>query len=169
MQCRWAPLPVVAAGRRRVVRSPTTRPPATPGPGRCSSSASKFAEISPPSDDDAALFAAVAADPQASEDLLSVTRESSRTARNLEQSQVARLAFGDANDAIVIEASLLRALPAVEATPARAAFERAAGWNPGEQGSDWRLFVLRPTRIQAYRGYAEIEGRDVMKDGRWLA
>jgi 2-polyprenyl-6-methoxyphenol hydroxylase-like FAD-dependent oxidoreductase len=32
----------------------------------------QFAEIAPPSDDDAALFAAVAADPKASEDLLSV-------------------------------------------------------------------------------------------------
>jgi hypothetical protein len=103
------------------------------------------------------------------ESILVATRESSRTARNLEQSQVARLAFGDADDAIVIEASLLRALPAAEATSARAAFERAAGWNPGEQGPNWRLFVLRPTRIQAFRGYAEIEGRDVMKDGRWLA
>jgi hypothetical protein len=81
---------------------------------------------------------------------------------------MARLALGDADDAIVFEATRC-ALPAVEATPPRTAFERAAGWDPGEQGPDWRLFVLRPTRIQAYRGYAEIEGRDVMKDGRWLA
>jgi hypothetical protein len=103
------------------------------------------------------------------ESILVTTRESSRTARNLEQSRVARLALGDAEDAIVIEATLLRAIPAVEATPPRTAFERAAGWDPGEQGPDWRLFVLHPTRIQAYRGYAEIEGRDVMKDGRWLA
>jgi hypothetical protein len=101
--------------------------------------------------------------------ILLTTRASSPTARNLEESRKARLAFGDADDAIVIEATLLRALPAVEATPPRTAFVRAAGWDPGEQGPDWRLFVLRPTRIQAFRGYAEIEGRDVMKDGRWLA
>jgi hypothetical protein len=103
------------------------------------------------------------------ESILVTTRESSRTARNLEHSRMARLALGDADDAIVIEATLERALPAVEATPPRTAFERAAGWDPGEQGPDWRLFVLRPTRIQAHRGYAEIEGRDVMKEGRWLA
>jgi Pyridoxamine 5'-phosphate oxidase len=103
------------------------------------------------------------------ESILVTTRESSRTARNLEQSRVARLALGDADDAIVIEATLLRAVPAVEASPPRTAFVRAAGWDPGEQGPDWRLFVLRPTRIQAFRGYAEIDGRDVMKDGRWLA
>ena len=103
------------------------------------------------------------------ESILVTTRESSRTARNLERSRVARLALGDADDAIVVDATLLRALPAAEATPPRTAFERAAGWDPGEQGPDWRLFVLRPTRIQAHRGYAEIEGRDVMKDGHWLA
>jgi len=103
------------------------------------------------------------------ESILVTTRQSSRTARNLEQSRVARLALGDADDAIVIEATLLRAFPVVDASPHRTAFVRAAGWDPGEQGPDWRLFVLRPTRIQAYRGYAEIEGRDVMKDGHWLA
>ena len=103
------------------------------------------------------------------ESILVTTRESSRTARNIEQSGVARLALGDADDAIVIDATVLRALPAVDASPQRTVFERAAGWDPGEQGPDWRLFVLRPTRIQAFRGYAEIEGRDVMKDGRWLA
>jgi len=26
-----------------------------------------------------------------------------------------------------------------------------------------------PSRIQAYRGYDELSGRDVMRDGRWLA
>jgi pyridoxamine 5'-phosphate oxidase-like protein len=102
------------------------------------------------------------------ESILVTTRESSRTARNLEQSRVARLALGDADDAIVIDATLLQARPAAEATPQRTAFKGAAGWDPGEQGHDWRLFVLRPTRIQAFRGYAEIEGRDVMKDGTWL-
>jgi hypothetical protein len=103
------------------------------------------------------------------ESILITTREASRSARNLEQSRVGRLALGDADDAIVIEAALLRALPAVDVSPPRTAFVRAAGWDPGEQGTEWRLFVLRPTRIQAFRGYAEIEGRDVMKDGRWLA
>jgi hypothetical protein len=32
----------------------------------------------------------------------------------------------------------------------------------------WVFFKMRPTRIQAFRGYDEIENRDVMKDGRWL-
>jgi len=30
------------------------------------------------------------------------------------------------------------------------------------------FFRLRPNRIQAFRGYDEIEGRDVMLRSRWL-
>ena len=48
-------------------------------------------------------------------------------------------------------------------------FSRAAGWDPREVGDDWAFYRLRPRRVQAYRGYEEIEGRDVMKGGRWLA
>lgn len=31
------------------------------------------------------------------------------------------------------------------------------------------FFRLRPTRIQAHRGYDELEGREIMRDARWLA
>jgi hypothetical protein len=101
--------------------------------------------------------------------LIVATRGSSRTARNLNQGRVGRLAFGSADDAILVDVELKQSMPAGEAGPAGATFERAAGWNPAEQGTDWWLFELRPTRIQAYRGYGEIEGRDVMKAGHWLA
>ena len=36
-------------------------------------------------------------------------------------------------------------------------------------GRPHRFFRLAPSRIQAYRGYGELEGRDVLNDGRWLA
>ena len=48
-------------------------------------------------------------------------------------------------------------------------FAAAVGWNPREVGKGWIFFRLRPTRIQAYRGYDELEGRDVMRASRWLA
>jgi len=82
---------------------------------------------------------------------------------------VGRLAFGDADDAVLVDVELVKAMAATAGGEMGATFEAAAGWNPAEQGADWWLFLLRPTRIQAYRGYAEIEGRDVMKGGRWLA
>ena len=43
------------------------------------------------------------------------------------------------------------------------------GWDPREVGEGWAFFRLRPSRIQAYRGYEELEGRDVMRNSRWLA
>jgi hypothetical protein len=103
------------------------------------------------------------------ESIVVTTRQRSRTARNLVESKVGRLAFGDADDAILVDVELVNSLAAADGAQVNATFERAAGWNPAAQGTDWWLFVLRPTRIQAYRGYGEIEGRDVMKDGRWLA
>jgi hypothetical protein len=47
-------------------------------------------------------------------------------------------------------------------------FSRAVGWDPREVGEGWAFFRLRPLRIQAYRGYDELEGRDVMRGSRWL-
>ena len=103
------------------------------------------------------------------ESIVVATRGSSRTARNLDESQAGRFAFGDSDDAIVVDVELAKSLPATVAGDTGATFQRAAGWDPAKQGADWRYFVLRPSRIQAYRGYGEIEGREVMKDGRWLA
>ena len=48
-------------------------------------------------------------------------------------------------------------------------FASAVGWDPREINGDWVFFRLTPARIQAYRGYDELEGRDVMLAGRWLA
>src|SRR6266568_897546 len=47
-------------------------------------------------------------------------------------------------------------------------FVKLAGWDPREM-EGWMFYRLRPTRIQAFRGYDEIEGRDVMVRSRWLA
>jgi len=50
-----------------------------------------------------------------------------------------------------------------------AGFAAAVGWDPREVGEGWVFFRLEPARIQAYRGYDELEGRDVMRNSRWLA
>jgi hypothetical protein len=103
------------------------------------------------------------------ESVIVTTRESSRTARNLDENQVARLAFGTSDDAVLVDVELDLSLPAADAGEVGTAFRKAAGWDPAEEGADWRYFVLRPVRIQAYRGYGEVEGRAVMTGGRWLA
>jgi len=97
------------------------------------------------------------------------TTTGSRSARNLVSTGLARLAIGDPDDVIVVDASVEDRIGVSEADSALAAgFANAVGWDPRQIGEDWAFFRLRPVRVQAYRGYDELEGRDVMRDGDWL-
>jgi hypothetical protein len=103
-------------------------------------------------------------------DFVIATIGSSRTARNLDAGAVARLALGAPDDVIVIDARLTESNPVADAEPAlQAGFAAAVGWSPLEEPGSWRFFRLAPARIQAYRGYGELAGRDVFNDGAWLA
>ena len=97
------------------------------------------------------------------------TRVESKTARNLAESGVAKLAHGTADDVVLVDAVLETSMPAESAEDELvSAWVQANGWNPREEGDDWAFYRLRPQRIQAYRGYEELEGRDVMRGARWL-
>jgi len=102
-------------------------------------------------------------------DFVIATVGSSRTARNLDATELARLALGSPDDVVVIDTRLANSRLVADADEAvRTGFASAVGWNPIEDPGTWRFFRLAPTRIQAYRGYGEIEGRDVFSEGRWL-
>jgi hypothetical protein len=78
--------------------------------------------------------------------------------------------LGAPADMIVIEVQVIDAVSADDADPRlRDGFSGAAGWNPADEGPGWRFFQLAPVRIQAYRGYGELQGRQVMQGGEWLA
>jgi Pyridoxamine 5'-phosphate oxidase len=96
------------------------------------------------------------------------TTAASRSARNLEANGVARLALGSPEDVIVIDAAVADRSKVRDADFATG-FTSAVGWDPRDIDGDWIFFRLTPARIQAYRGYDELEGRDVMQLGRWLA
>jgi hypothetical protein len=103
------------------------------------------------------------------ERIVMATLSASRTAQNLAQNPIAQLALGSQDDAITISARLEDSYPAAQAPDGVAAvFEKAAGWDPSAEGEGWAFYRFRPVRIQAYRGYAELEGRDVMRTSRWL-
>lgn len=92
-----------------------------------------------------------------------------RTARNLDASGLARLAFGTPDDVVMLDVRVADSVPTAEAgLELREGFIGAAGWDPGEEGPDWRYYRLLPVQVQAYRGYDELPGRHVMRDGRWL-
>ena len=104
------------------------------------------------------------------ENLVVATQGKSVTAANLRGSRAVRLAAGSPADAIVIDAEVAEAIPAREAPAAMGSgFSSAVGWDPREVGEGWVFYRLKPTRVQAYRGYDELEGRDVMRKSEWLA
>lgn len=96
------------------------------------------------------------------------TLGSSRTARNMAMNPAVVLAHGDPSDAVVIRAAVIDSAAVEDSADLAAGWKAAMGWDPREM-EGWMFFRLRPTRIQAFRGYDEIEGRDVMLRSRWLA
>ena len=96
------------------------------------------------------------------------TTGGNRTARNMAMNPLVTLARGDPSDAIVIQAQMLDSSAVEDSAELAGGFSAAVGWDPREMDG-WMFYRLRPTRIQAFRGYDEIEGRDVMVRSRWLA
>jgi hypothetical protein len=102
--------------------------------------------------------------------LVIATRVGSPTAKNLGSTGVARLAAGSPEDVVMIDVRVSQQVPVGEATSSmKAGFVKAVGWDPADEGNDWTFFVLTPLQIQAYRGYGELAGRNVMRNSRWLA
>jgi hypothetical protein len=102
-------------------------------------------------------------------DLVIATTTTSRTASNLAAGAEVRFAAGAPNDVVVIDARVVESVAANQAAEVADGFAIAVGWDPREVGEGWAFYRLRPTRIQAYRGYDELEGRDVMRRSAWLA
>jgi hypothetical protein len=102
-------------------------------------------------------------------DLVIATTAASRTASNLSARPAVRLAAGAPNDVVMVDARVIESVAASDAAEVADGFTIAVGWDPRDVGEGWVFYRLRPTRIQAYRGYDELEGRDVMRDSTWLA
>ena len=100
-------------------------------------------------------------------ELVVTTLGTSKTARNMAMNPLVTLAGGDPSDAVVIHAQVIDSSGVEDLPELAAGFTAAMGWDPREMGG-WMFFRLRPTRIQAFRGYGEIQDRDVMVRSRWL-
>jgi hypothetical protein len=92
----------------------------------------------------------------------------SRTARNLRRTGRARLALGPTRDVVIIEGAL-EELDVMSDDRLAAAHAAATGFDARVQNPPYCFFRLAPDRIQAWRSPAELEDRDVMHDGSWLA
>ena len=89
-----------------------------------------------------------------------------RTQRNLSASPVVRLALGELRDVVIIDGRA--EVEPMERTPKRVLeiYAEKQGGDP----SSWAdsLIRVRPTKIQAWRESNELEGRHLMRNGRWL-
>lgn len=98
------------------------------------------------------------------------TSSASRTAQNLVEVGAARLALGSPEDVIVLDVELVGRVPVGEADSQLGdGFAAAVGWDPRTIDPGWSFYHLKPRRIQAYRGYDELPGRDVMRNERWVS
>jgi hypothetical protein len=101
--------------------------------------------------------------------LLVATPADSPTGRNLASTRIARLGLGDTRDVSMIEGGVevleLDALPREQGDR----FVARTGFDPRELTAPYRWFRIIPRRIQAWREVNELPGRDLMRDGRWLA
>ncbi|MGW2635807.1 pyridoxamine 5'-phosphate oxidase family protein [Streptomyces sp. NPDC001348] len=97
------------------------------------------------------------------------TRITSATGRNLRDTGRARLALGDTQDVVLIDAAVktfaTRDVPAAAAD----AFAQRWGWDPREDHPSYTYFQALPRAIQAWNGAHELKGRHVMRDGEWAA
>jgi hypothetical protein len=96
------------------------------------------------------------------------TPQSSRTARNLRRAGWARMALGPTRDVVIVEGPVEEM--AVTADDALAdAHAAAVGFDARDDAVPYVFIRLKAQRIQAWRNNAEIAGRDVLRDGHWLA
>ncbi|MGE5136668.1 MAG: pyridoxamine 5'-phosphate oxidase family protein [Gemmatimonadota bacterium] len=103
------------------------------------------------------------------ETLLVATPADSPTGRNLAATRAARVALGHTRDVSMIEGDVevleIGALPQEQGDR----FAARTGFDPRALATPYRWFRISPRRIQAWREVNELPGRELMRDGRWLA
>ena len=100
--------------------------------------------------------------------LLLATPASSPTGRNLQVGNTVRLGIGPTRDVVLIEGTV-RALAIREISQQVGdAFAVKTGFDPRRETVTYLYFQVAPQRVQAWREANELDGRDLMRDGRWL-
>jgi hypothetical protein len=103
------------------------------------------------------------------EALLFATPAASPTARNLRATGKVRLGLGPTRDVVLIEGDVEPLDPAEIATDVADQFAAKTGFDPRRQTSPYVYLRIHPQRVQAWREANELDGRELMRAGRWLA
>jgi hypothetical protein len=94
--------------------------------------------------------------------------ERSVTARNLARAGWARIAIGPTRDVAIVEGLVELARPPLD-DPRWEEHARGSGFDARAEDDLYTLLILTPKMIQAWRTSEELSGRQIMRDGAWLA
>jgi hypothetical protein len=103
------------------------------------------------------------------EALLIATPPDSPTGRNLAATRTVRIGLGHTREVSMIDGEV--EVPEIDALPRERGerFVASTGFDPRAEAAPYRWFRISPRRIQAWREANELEGRELMREGRWLA
>ncbi|GII03203.1 pyridoxamine 5'-phosphate oxidase family protein [Planobispora takensis] len=99
--------------------------------------------------------------------LLFSTPASSPTSRNLRATGKVRLGIGPTRDVVLIEGTVQTLTSDELPDDVGDAFAVKTGFDPRRLSSPYLYFRVHPQLIQAWREANELDGRDLMRDGRW--
>ncbi|MGH9113842.1 MAG: pyridoxamine 5'-phosphate oxidase family protein [Acidimicrobiales bacterium] len=89
------------------------------------------------------------------------------TTRNVTGSGAARLALGTSRDVVMIDADLDTVVAVEDAPPSLVeTYVAQSDWDPRDD-TGYVFLRLLPRRVQAWREANELQGRTIMRDGRW--
>ncbi|MGH3159108.1 MAG: pyridoxamine 5'-phosphate oxidase family protein [Streptosporangiaceae bacterium] len=97
------------------------------------------------------------------------TPASSPTARNAAASGDVRLALGTSRDVTIIEATAA-VVPCADAPESVVqCYATRTGWDPRHEDVPHVYLIATPRTMRAWKTLAEINGRTIMRDGRWTS
>lgn len=100
--------------------------------------------------------------------LLLATSAASLTSRNMQAAGKVSIGIGETRDLVLIGGTV-QVLPLADVPDALGdAFAAKTGFDPRQLTTPYLYFRIHPQRLQAWREIEELEGRDLMRAGRWL-
>ncbi|MFJ4535564.1 pyridoxamine 5'-phosphate oxidase family protein [Streptomyces tibetensis] len=100
--------------------------------------------------------------------LLFATPASSPTGRNLAASGRARVGIGPTRDVVMVEGAVETVQPGELTEQDAELFAAKTGFDPRRLATPYLYFRVVPRRMQAWREADELDGRELMRDRRWL-
>ncbi|MFZ0215182.1 MAG: pyridoxamine 5'-phosphate oxidase family protein [Candidatus Dormiibacterota bacterium] len=100
--------------------------------------------------------------------LLMATPGSGPTGRNLQATGRVRLGIGPTRDLVLVDGTAQAVPPAEIPDRLGDAFAAKAGFDPRRLTTPYLYFRILPLRVQAWREENELEGRVLMRNGRWV-